>query len=183
MALQAAKAFGPGAAYTREVNVIADGSSGATALPASSAAAAVSIESRVTPVVLYDGVCGLCDRYVQFLLRHDRRRSFRFAPLQGAFAARALGRHGPALATTLSTIVLLESPETPAERVRFRSDAVLAILVGLGGAWRFFALLRMVPRPVRDAVYALVARVRHRIFGKLGSCAIPPDAGPERFLD
>ena len=149
-----------------------------------SAAAVAPVETRVSAVILYDGVCGLCDRYVQFLLRHDRRRSFRFAPLQGAFAARALGRHGPALAPTLSTIVLVEYPETSAERVRLRSDAVLAILVGLGGGWRCLALLRMFPRPVRDAAYALVARVRHRFFGKLDACAIPPpDAGPGRFLE
>lgn len=148
--------------------------------------------SNAAPVVLYDGLCGLCDRYVQFVLKHDKRRAFRFAPLQGPFATQALlrqrARSGDARplvsADAPNTVVLLESPGTPRERVRVRSDAVLAVLAGLGGAWRLVALLRLIPRPIRDAVYRLIARVRHRIFGTLDACAVPPaSAGAGRFLD
>lgn len=152
-----------------------------------------------SPVVLYDGLCGLCDRYVQFVLRRDKHRRFRFAPLQGTFAARTLKRHGITAAmlpssgpvtpartdrATLSSVVLVESPGDPRERVRIRSDAVLAILAGLGGAWRLTAVARLVPRPVRDLLYAAVARVRYRLFGKLDACSVPPrGAGPGRFLE
>lgn len=138
-----------------------------------------------TPVVLYDGVCGLCDRFVQFVLRHDARGYFRFAPLQGAFATAALARHGVAPGSgALRSMVLLEAPATPQERVRLRSDAVLAILTRLGGAWRMTVILRVVPRPLRDAIYDLVARVRYRVFGKHDACALPPASAPAgRFLD
>lgn len=150
-------------------------------------------------MVLYDGLCGLCDRYVQFLLRRDKHHRFRFAPLQGAFAAGVLERHGMFPAQTpasapgaparedpapLSSVVLVESPGQPRERVRVRSDAVLAILAGLGGAWRLVAAARLVPRPVRDLLYAAIARVRYRLFGKLDACSVPPPgAGAGRFLD
>lgn len=135
-------------------------------------------------VILYDGLCGLCDRYVQFVLRRDHRHFFRFGALQGAYGRRALarqgidpGENGP------NTMVLLEKADGPGERVRFRSDAVLAVITGLGGPWRLAGILRVVPRPVRDVVYDWVVRVRYRIFGKLDACAIPT-AGEmaDRFL-
>ena len=135
------------------------------------------------PVVLYDGVCGLCNRYVQFVLRRDRRGHFRFAPLQGAFGMAALARHGLAVGSDPSSIVLLEAPGTAHERARVRSDAVLAVMSGLGGVWPWSAVLRIVPRVVRDAVYDLVARVRYRIFGRLEACPVPSPAERRLFLD
>jgi predicted DCC family thiol-disulfide oxidoreductase YuxK len=137
------------------------------------------------PVVLYDGVCGLCDRFVQLVLARDRRGQFRFAPLQGPFAAAVLARHGITSAGDPDTIVLVENPGTAAERLRFRSDAALTVLAGLGGAWRLTGLLHAIPRFARDAVYDLVARVRYRVFGRLDVCRVPPlGAGPpERFIE
>lgn len=138
---------------------------------------------RGAPVVLYDGLCGLCDRYVQFVLRRDHRGAFRFAPLQGAFATQALTRHGLAPAENPRSLALVESPGSPGERLRLRSDAVLAVLTGLGGAWRLLSLLRVIPRPLRDLVYAVVAGLRYRVFGRLVSCSVPPpSAGSDRFL-
>jgi predicted DCC family thiol-disulfide oxidoreductase YuxK len=134
-------------------------------------------------VILYDGVCGLCNRYVQFVLAHDHRGRYRFAPLQGPFAARALARHGLVAPDAPDSMVLLEAPGTPGERARLRSDAVLSILAGLGGGWRLAALLRVVPGFLRDAVYALVARIRYRVFGRSDHCAVPPPHARARFLD
>jgi predicted DCC family thiol-disulfide oxidoreductase YuxK len=133
--------------------------------------------------VLFDGFCGLCNRYVQFILRHDRRGRFRFAPLQGRFAAQSLERHGIKPVSEPESIVLLESVGTSSERARVRSDAALAILGGLGGPWRLAAALRIVPRGLRDAVYDLVARLRYRIFGRLERCSVPPPSAAARFLD
>ena len=135
------------------------------------------------PVVLYDGVCGLCNRYVQFVLRRDRRGLFRFAALQSAFGTAALARHGMPLSPDPSSIVLLEAPGSRVERARVRSDAVLAVLTGLGGVWRLAALFRIVPRVVRDAVYDRVARVRYRLFGRLDACPLPTPAQRRLFLD
>jgi predicted DCC family thiol-disulfide oxidoreductase YuxK len=80
-------------------------------------------------------------------------------------------------------MMLVESPETPAERVRTRSDAALAIVAGLGGAWRLVAALRLVPRPIRDALYGFVARRRRRWFGRRDACRVPTAGERELFLD
>lgn len=132
--------------------------------------------------VLYDGLCGLCDASVQWLLRHDRKGTFRFAALEGETARRVRARH-PSLPPLDETMVLVESPESGNERVRVRSDAALAILVRLGGIWRLAALLRLVPQPLRDVVYRWVARYRLRWFGRIDACRIPTAAERARFLD
>lgn len=148
---------------------------------ATSGASASGSDDR--PVILYDGVCGLCDRYVQFVLARDRQRRFRFAPLQGPFAAKVLSRHGLRGADAPDSMMLVEGPMSTHERVRLRSDAVLAVVGALGGAWRLTRVLRLIPRFVRDVVYAVVARVRYRLFGRLDRCALPPAGARDRFLD
>jgi predicted DCC family thiol-disulfide oxidoreductase YuxK len=132
--------------------------------------------------VMFDGRCGLCDGAVRWLIRHDRRAALRFAPLEGAVAAAVRQRH-PDLPAGDETFVLVESPEGTGERVRVRSDAALAALVRLGGAWRLAAALRVVPRPLRDVVYRWVARNRTRWFGRLDACRIPSPGERERFLE
>ena len=133
--------------------------------------------------VLYDGVCGLCDRTVAWLLRHDRRGALRFAPLQGEIAAAVRARH-PELPPLDATMVLVEAPEGAAERVRVRSDAALAIVARLGGGWRLLAALgRLAPPPLRDLVYRFVARRRKRWFGELAACRVPTAAERARFLE
>ena len=126
-------------------------------------------------IVYYDGLCGLCDRFVQFVLRRDRTARFRFAPLQGSTARE---RVPSTLDPGASRTVILEEKG----RFRVRSDAALAILAGLGSAWRLVALLRVIPRPLRDAVYDLVARNRNRWFGRLDECRVPGPAERDRFL-
>ena len=125
--------------------------------------------------IYFDGYCGLCDRFVQFVLRRDRKARYRFAPLQGSTAqARVPATLDP---RTSQTVILEEGG-----RFRVRSDAALAILSGLGGGWRLTALLRGIPRPVRDAVYDLVARNRNRWFGRRAECRVPQPDERDRFL-
>ena len=135
-------------------------------------------------VVLYDGVCGLCSRLVSFLLPRDRRRRFRFAALQGQLAAAILARHGvvPPPGDPQS-IVLVQFPDTPEERLYFRSTAALRILRALPGAWPALALLLALPRVVRDWGYNLVANNRYRIFGRLDACTLPSPENRARFLE
>jgi predicted DCC family thiol-disulfide oxidoreductase YuxK len=146
------------------------------ARPASSgvrkAADAVYADGVSPAVILYDGVCGLCDRTVRFVLRRDRAGRFRFATLQSAYAATVLARHGRD-AADLDSVCLLVDPDGPDERVLMRSDAVLVILHGLGGPWRLAAIGRWLPRPWRDAAYDAVARRRYRWFGRFDQCPIP----------
>jgi predicted DCC family thiol-disulfide oxidoreductase YuxK len=133
-------------------------------------------------ILLYDGLCPLCNGFVRFLLRQDRRQIFFFAPLQGALAQTLLTRHGidP---TALDTVVLVLAEGTPAEWLLVRSDAATQALVMLGGGWALWArILQRLPRGLREARYRFVARWRYRIFGKYAACPLPAQKHAARFL-
>jgi predicted DCC family thiol-disulfide oxidoreductase YuxK len=139
------------------------------------------------PILLYDGVCGLCNRLVQFVLRRDPAGVFRFAALQSPLAARILARHGLD-AHDLDTLYVVVNAEHADEILLPRSDAVIFMLRRLEGAgksfWRMTAfLLQLVPRPVRDWGYGVVARARYRIFGRYDTCPLPTEDTRSRFLD
>ena len=135
------------------------------------------------PILLYDGVCGLCNRFVQFILHRDRNAIFRFASLQSALAAGILTRHNIS-PTDLDTVYVVLNHDRPDESLLSRSAAVLFVLKQLPGAWRPTAsLLQLFPKLLRDAAYNTVARHRYRIFGRNDTCTLPRDADPSRFLD
>jgi predicted DCC family thiol-disulfide oxidoreductase YuxK len=135
------------------------------------------------PILLYDGVCGLCNRFVQFILRRDRNAIFRFASLQSPIAARILARHG-INPTALDTVYVVLNHELPSESLLSRSDAAAFVLKQLGGFWRAAAsLLQLLPKSLCDAAYNGVARHRYRIFGRYEVCTLPRDADHNRFLD
>ena len=135
------------------------------------------------PIVLYDGVCGLCNRMVQFLLKHDKGGRLRFASLQSDFADKVLRRHRFD-AKDLDTVHVVENYDQPNERVLQRSDAILRAGRELGGFWTASSsVARIVPRPLRDLVYRLVATNRYRVFGKYESCMLPDPNQRSRFLD
>ena len=128
-------------------------------------------------VLLYDGVCALCNGVVGFVLRHDKQGVFRFAPLESEAAQILLG---PAASTSEGVAVVTEAL-TAQQGVFRRSDAVIEALRLLG--WRKRAwILAAVPRPLREAGYGAVARVRYRIFGRYPVCPLPPVEARERFL-
>jgi predicted DCC family thiol-disulfide oxidoreductase YuxK len=139
--------------------------------------------SASNPIILYDGVCGLCNRLVQFLLKHDRAGRLRFASLQSDFAAKVLGRHGidPKDLDTVQVVVNYDQPD---ERVLQRSDAILRAGRELGGFWGASASVgKVVPRGLRDLVYRFVATNRYRVFGKYDTCMLPDQNQRSRFLD
>ena len=128
-------------------------------------------------VLLYDGVCGLCDSSVQFILRFDRKRRMRFATLQGEVGQAAFAQF-PALRTVDSVILLRPGG------VAVRSTAVLEVARYLGGFWRLLAAPGwLLPRALRDRVYDFIARHRYRVFGKLDACRLPTPDERARFLD
>jgi predicted DCC family thiol-disulfide oxidoreductase YuxK len=134
------------------------------------------------PILFYDGVCAFCNNAVQFILRHDAAGRFRFAALQSEYARRVLGRHGRD-ARDLDTLYLLLDAGTPRERLLAKSDAVVAILQELGGAWKMLALARLLPRSVRDRAYGVLVRHRYAWFGRYDQCPLPPPRVRERFID
>src|ERR1022692_1897470 len=135
------------------------------------------------PILLYDGVCGLCNRFVQFVLRRDRNAIFRFASLQSDPAARILVRHA-VNPTDLDTVYVVLNHELPDEYLLSRSDAALFVLNQLGGPWRPTAfVLQLLPRFLRDPLYNAVARRRYLNFGRSATCTLPCDLDHSRFLD
>ncbi|HEX8557691.1 MAG TPA: DCC1-like thiol-disulfide oxidoreductase family protein [Pyrinomonadaceae bacterium] len=132
------------------------------------------------PVLLYDGVCGFCNRSVQMILDHDRRGEMRFAALQSDYGAAVVGRH-PELRGVDSVVYVEQAPG--GERVHIRSDAALKVAAYLGGFWRLFLAARVLPRGFRDYCYDLFARNRYRLFGRRDACMLPPPEARSRFLD
>jgi predicted DCC family thiol-disulfide oxidoreductase YuxK len=127
------------------------------------------------PIIFFDGVCGMCNRFVDLVLRVDRKELFRFAPLQGTTARELL----PPLHEDPQqwSMVYLD------ERGRHdQSDASLEVYRRLGGAWHVLGLLRFVPRALRNPVYRVVARNRYRWFGKQDTCRVPSPEERRRFL-
>jgi predicted DCC family thiol-disulfide oxidoreductase YuxK len=132
-------------------------------------------------LLLYDGECGLCDRAVQFLLARDRGRVLTFAPLQGSTAAALRTRL--AVPRELDSLLLVLDAGSPEERLLSRSSGVLASLDVIGGVWRLLSWLRLVPRPLRDALYIFVAKRRAVWFERLPACRVPTPEESDRFLD
>lgn len=131
-------------------------------------------------IILYDGVCGLCNGLVRFVLPRDPAGGFRFAALQSVAARDMLGRHGKAPAD-LDTVYVVVADGTR-ERLLEKSRAVLHILWRLGWPWSLSALAAPLPTGLLDAAYDLVARNRYRLFGKSETCLLPAPEWRDRFL-
>lgn len=132
---------------------------------------------RDKPILLFDGICNLCNGSVLWVIRHDPRNQFRFASLQSEVGRQLLAEAGlPAAA--LNTVVLHADG-----RFYTRSDAALGVLSHLGSPWSWLGALRVIPRSIRNVVYDWIARNRYRWFGKKDSCMIPTPELRSRFLD
>lgn len=128
------------------------------------------------PIIVFDGQCVLCNGSVRFVLKHDRNGRYRFAASQGAGGSALLVANGL-------------DPDDPASFLLLQpdgawtnSDAVIRVLQGFGGPWKACALLRWLPRRVRDKIYRVVARNRKRWFGAQ-ACMVPTPAQRARFID
>ena len=139
-------------------------------------------QAEANPIVLYDGVCGLCNHLVQFLLKRDKHDHFRFASLQSEFANGLLRRHGVD-PHDLDTVYVVKDQGHADESLLARSDAILYMLTQLGGIWKLAGVGRVLPKAFRDTVYKIVARNRYRVFGKHESCMLPEPKHRAKFLD
>jgi predicted DCC family thiol-disulfide oxidoreductase YuxK len=132
-------------------------------------------------LLLYDGVCALCNGVVQFLMKSDRLDKFRYAPLQSDLGREVLARFS--IHTFPDGVMLLTDALTSDEHLYQRSDAVAAALQRLSAPWRVVGkALRLVPRPLRDWGYGIVARFRYRLFGRYDTCPVPPPEQRSRLL-
>jgi predicted DCC family thiol-disulfide oxidoreductase YuxK len=135
------------------------------------------------PILLYDGVCGLCNRLVQFSLKRDSGGRLRYASLQSDFAAPILQRHGFS-SQDLDTVYFVSGYGRTEEHLSMRSAAVILVLQHIGGFWGVVAAwLGLLPRWLRDCGYDVVARNRYRVFGRSEGCILPQEEYRARFLD
>jgi predicted DCC family thiol-disulfide oxidoreductase YuxK len=128
-------------------------------------------------VVFFDGECGLCDRFVQQLVRRDKHHRLRFAALQGDTALSMFGSDATNGDRDEWSIKFVDAGGSYT-----RSTAALRSIAALGGGWRLAMVLLIVPRFIRDAVYRFVATHRYKWFGRLDSCILPSPSLKERFL-
>lgn len=126
-------------------------------------------------IILFDGVCNLCNGAVQFIIKRDKRQRFYFASLQSTYGQQKLLEKG--LSTSLETIVLFTE-----DRVFEKSNAALEIAKYLSGPWFLLYGLKVIPTRMRDAVYRWIADNRYRLFGKRDACMIPTPELKSRFI-
>lgn len=132
-------------------------------------------------VIVFDGVCVLCNGWVRFLLRHDRRKRYRFAAMQDAAGRRLLAENGLDPDDPVS-FLLIEYDLGTQPRVSTDTSAIRRVIAGLGGFWRIAHLAALLPAFVRDPLYRLFARNRYRLFGKHDACMVPSEDERMRFL-
>jgi predicted DCC family thiol-disulfide oxidoreductase YuxK len=138
-------------------------------------------DDRAAPVLLYDGVCGVCNRSVQAIIRHDRLGTLRFAALESDFARAVIDRH-PEL-QGVDSMVFVDNPGQPAECVSVRSAAALRVASYLGGPFRALLSARLIPAGLRDRLYDRFAAVRYRLGGRYDTCPLPAPEVRARFLE
>jgi predicted DCC family thiol-disulfide oxidoreductase YuxK len=128
-------------------------------------------------IVLFDGVCNLCNSSVQFIIKHDKKKQFLFASLQGEFGQEVLKKNNFST-ESLNTLILIEG-----DKIFTRSTGVLRMMKHLGGGWSLLYGFIIFPKFIRDAVYNWVSKNRFKWFGKKDECMIPTKELKERFLD
>ncbi|MEH7072717.1 thiol-disulfide oxidoreductase DCC family protein [Neobacillus drentensis] len=127
-------------------------------------------------IVLFDGVCNLCNSSVQFIIKRDSSGYFKFASLQSETGQELLKKHG--LSHELKSFILIEN-----DQVYVKSSAALRVCSRLDGAWRIFTISRFLPLIFRDFLYDIIAKNRYKWFGKKESCMLPLPEWKSRFLD
>jgi predicted DCC family thiol-disulfide oxidoreductase YuxK len=133
-------------------------------------------------LLLYDGVCGLCNRLNAFVLRRDRRGAFAFASLQSA-TAKALLRSFDKPTEDLTTFYVVANYRSDSPAILAKSRAALFVLRTLGGLWRWIAFVGVLPTPLLDFGYDTIARYRYRLFGQYEACILPAPEHRRRFID
>ena len=129
------------------------------------------------PVLLFDGVCNLCNNVIQFVIKHDKQRLIRYASLQSKIGIEIQKRFGHDVGN-LDTVVLVVN-----NTILTESTAILNIMLLFGMPWKLLYILIIIPKPIRDIMYRVVAKNRYRWFGKKDSCMIPTPELRSLFLE
>ena len=133
-------------------------------------------------IIFFDGVCGLCNSSVLFVLKRDANNRFLYSPQQSAYAQEILPKYG-GNPQALNTIYVLKDAESKQPSLLKKSTAACYVLSELGGGWKILSYGRFIPRFLRDFVYDCVAKTRYRFFGKKEVCMIPEPDWVEKFRE
>jgi len=123
-------------------------------------------------IIIFDGICGLCNKSVNILLKLDKKKVFRYTPLQGEYVKTL------ELKPYIDSIVFYENGT-----LYYKSTAILKILRSLGGIWILTNVFYIIPRVMRDFIYDIIAKYRYKIFGKMESCRMPKKGEQSLFID
>jgi predicted DCC family thiol-disulfide oxidoreductase YuxK len=134
------------------------------------------MDERGRDILLFDGICNLCNGLVLFIIKRDKTGKFNFAALQSDSGSQLLNRFG-LNNNELKSLVLITG-----DAYFLKSTAVLKLLRDLGGIWKVFYIFIVIPRPIRDFVYDMISRSRYKLFGKREVCMIPTPELQSRFL-
>lgn len=129
-----------------------------------------------THILLFDGVCNLCNGFVKFVIKRDRKAKFQFAALQSESAKEILKKFS-LLTDDFESFVYISDG-----RCYLKSSAALHVAKDLGGFWRLFYIFIIIPKFMRDFLYSLIAKTRYKIFGKRDACMVPAPDMKQRFL-
>lgn len=130
-----------------------------------------------THIIIFDGVCNLCNGFVQFIIRHDKKEQFQFASLQSAFGQSFL-KENKLAAENFDTIIVIKN-----KTILTHSSAVMEVIKNLSGGWKLFYAFIIIPKPLRDMGYRWLAKNRYRWFGKRETCMLPNEVLKKRFIE
>ncbi|HKK41989.1 MAG TPA: DCC1-like thiol-disulfide oxidoreductase family protein [Bacteroidales bacterium] len=133
--------------------------------------------NKTNGILLFDGVCNLCNSLVNFVIRRDGERRIKFAALQSAKGQQLLADKGLPV-EDCDTVVYISRNGT-----LIRSAAIISILVDIGGIWKIFYLFKIIPGFILDSLYNFIAKRRYRVFGKRNKCMIPSPDIADRFIE
>ena len=129
------------------------------------------------PIILYDGTCNLCTKSIRFIIQRDSQKQFRFASLQSSFADAYVKKFGKEHEHLTSMVLII------GKQVYRQSTAALLTAKRLVGFWSLLTIFLLIPRPIRDRTYNLIAAYRYHIFGKTDSCWKPTPDLSDRFIE
>jgi predicted DCC family thiol-disulfide oxidoreductase YuxK len=130
---------------------------------------------KVANIILFDGVCNLCESSIQFIINHDSKKYFHFASQSSAIGKALLKKHK---LEKIDSIIFITKGKAYAH-----SDAALEICKNLDGWYKYLYVFRFIPKVLRDVLYKLVAKYRYKVFGKKDSCMMPSSELKDRFLE
>jgi predicted DCC family thiol-disulfide oxidoreductase YuxK len=127
-------------------------------------------------IILFDGVCNLCNSSVQFIIKRDQLAKFQFASLQSEIGQKLLRKYD--YNQDLNSFILIED-----EKIYIKSSAALRVCMNLNGLWKYLSIFRIIPPSIRDYIYEIIAKNRYIWFGKQETCMIPTSEMKQRFLE